>query len=406
MTSQLLIIGNGFDLQCGLKSSYKAFFYHEILDCESEKFGFYNTRCGVFGFWEQLLVEHYSMKGNADNNWCDIENIIKETLLLIFANNKNISKKAYNSIGIKALTRARLNDTPDFSDVKNQIEKFISNYCFYYFRNLSFRDKARTDQDQLHLLIEHLLQELHNLERRFCKYIKNLLNDEYVVNAVNLLARLTEFSIRKYKRIDEFIDERKQIINDGKEVRYDKGLVKSFDNLKSTFVLSFNYTALFDLLNVKSPCRYSNVHGKICNEMCSLNCELSNIIFGIDDTLIQSQSEFNEMRIFSKTYRKMLETSSPESILPSAEIYPVEIKFYGHSLSEADYSYFQSIFDYYNLYSNNKVSLIFYYSVGYNPTDAVYRLINSYGKSLTNQDQGKNLMHKLLLENRLKIVRI
>ncbi|EFW89333.1 hypothetical protein [Streptococcus equinus] len=37
------------------------------------------------------------------------------------------------------------------------------------------------------------------------------------------------------------------------------------------------------------------------------------------------------------------------------------IKFYGHSLARADYSYFQYIFDMYDLY-NSDVKLIFYYS--------------------------------------------
>ena len=74
--------------------------------------------------------------------------------------------------------------------------------------------------------------------------------------------------------------------------------------------------------------------------------------------------------------------------------------------SEADYSYFQSIFDYYNLYSNSNISLNFYYSEGYEQTDAIYRLINIYGKSLSNKEQGKNLIHKLLLENRLNIIKI
>ena len=84
----------------------------------------------------------------------------------------------------------------------------------------------------------------------------------------------------------------------------------------------------------------------------------------------------------------------------------VTLKFYGHSLSAADYSYFQSIFDYYNLYSNSNISLNFYYSERHEQTDAIYRLINIYGKSLSNKEQGKNLIHKLLLENRLNIIKI
>lgn len=102
----------------------------------------------------------------------------------------------------------------------------------------------------------------------------------------------------------------------------------------------------------------------------------------------------------------MTDTSAPLSILPPNNNKPIEIKFYGHSLNEADYSYFQSIFDFYDLYANNNVSLVFYYSEGHEQNDAIYRLINSYGKTLANKDQGKNLMHKLLLENRLKIVEL
>ncbi len=169
--------------------------------------------------------------------------------------------------------------------------------------------------------------------------------------------------------------------------------------------MSFNYTSLFDILDVKSPCLYSNVHGKLCNKNCINSCNTYNIIFGIDDTLIQSHGEYEELRRFSKTYRKMIDTNTPQSVLPSKD-QTLKIKFYGHSLSEADYSYFQSIFDYYNLYNNTNVSLYFYYSTGFEQIDEIYKLINSYGKTLPNKAQGKNLIHKLLLENRLKIIEI
>lgn len=95
----------------------------------------------------------------------------------------------------------------------------------------------------------------------------------------------------------------------------------------------------------------------------------------------------------------MFDTSAPMSILPSLnEDSAIIIKFYGHSLIEANYSYFQSIFDYYNIYGNARVALMFYYSKGYEQTDSIYRLINSYGKTLTNQEQGKNLIHKVFAD--------
>ncbi|WP_154071832.1 hypothetical protein [Lactiplantibacillus plantarum] len=87
-----------------------------------------------------------------------------------------------------------------------------------------------------------------------------------------------------------------------------------------------------------------------------------------------------------------------------------KIIFYGHSLSQADYSYFQSIFDYYNIYSEN-ITLIFYYSkygnydikeIAKDQFDKVSRLLENYGKSIP--DKGKSLLPKLLLEKRVKIL--
>ena len=87
------------------------------------------------------------------------------------------------------------------------------------------------------------------------------------------------------------------------------------------------------------------------------------------------------------------------------------IVFYGHSLAAADYSYFQSIFDFYSIYDSD-VTLVFYYSV-YKENDreqitktqfdSIRKLLIEYGTTLDNKDHGKNLLHKLLLEDRLII---
>lgn len=79
-SKQLLILGNGFDLHCGLKSSYKDFFRSEILYAAN---GLKLLQPGVSGFWESLLLEYYKAYDNQDYNWCDIERIIRDTLFLI-----------------------------------------------------------------------------------------------------------------------------------------------------------------------------------------------------------------------------------------------------------------------------------------------------------------------------------
>ncbi len=414
-TSQLLILGNGFDLHCGLKSSYKDFFQSTILDTIGERFGLLQMKTRVSGFWEALLLEYYYNWSDIDYNWCDIETIIKDTILSIGNHNKGI---AFN-----ALENVKRNEDPNdvIKAINDPIAKFLHQKCMRFYYSFD-RIKLFSDIEAYSLLIDKILQELHKFERRFCKYIKDNIvnpnnekdiNKQYIVNAMNLLKTLTGFTDLRYDTIDDIIERREEAYRkplsstmyqtDWREINV---LSQEFANLCSVNILSFNYTALFDILGVENPCLYNNVHGKLCLNKCAENCTDCNIIFGIDDTVIQSQDENSGLYKFSKTYRKMLNANVETSILPKKDNQRIEIKFYGHSLNEADYSYFQSIFDYYNLYENNNVSLIFYYSKGYEQTDKKYQLINTYGKTLSNKDQGKNLTHKLLLENRLKIVEI
>lgn len=414
-SSQLLILGNGFDLHCGLKSSYKDFFQSTIRDTIGGRYDLQQMKAGVSGFWETLLFGYYTTFGKVNYNWCDIETIIKNTVLAIGNRNKGLAFEALESV-------KRREDLNEIKSVYGTIEHFIYINCMSIFYDTLYSGKTYSDNEAYSLLINRILQELHKFERGFCKYIKNNIvnpnnekeyNTQYIVNAMNLLNTLTGFTDIRYETIDDIIERQEEAYykpisptmyqSDWREKHI---LSQEFSNLHSVNILSFNYTALFDILGVQSPCLYNNVHGKLCMNKCAENCASCNIIFGIDDTVIQSQEENFELHKFSKTYRKMLIADAETSILPKIDNQMIEIKFYGHSLSEADYSYFQSIFDYYNLYENNKVSLIFYYSKGFEQTDEVYRLINTYGKTLSNKDQGKNLTHKLLLENRLKIIEV
>ena len=108
---------------------------------------------------------------------------------------------------------------------------------------------------------------------------------------------------------------------------------------------------------------------------------------------------------------KLIGTANSANLQGATDV----IKFYGHSLGKADYSYFQSIFDGVDLYES-KTALVFYYPYDdskdgeKNNNEWRERLANSindllvaYGATMDNADHGKNLMHKLLLEGRLII---
>lgn len=139
-------------------------------------------------------------------------------------------------------------------------------------------------------------------------------------------------------------------------------------------------------------------------------------IFGIDG---KDVAEDDPALPFTKTYRLMsLEPYESEAVKlrDSDTCY---IKIFGHSLSRADYSYFQSIFDTVNLYGGD-TKLVFLYKNYPNTPDKsvdeqaireelysrISHLLIEYGNTLDNKDHGKNLMHKLLLEERLLIKRL
>jgi hypothetical protein len=176
-------------------------------------------------------------------------------------------------------------------------------------------------------------------------------------------------------------------------------------NYTRIYLMTFNYTLpMYKEVNGFG----TNVHGYIGapNLMESSN----EVIIGIDHRNIKAMNTNEYM--FTKTSRKLYyqdETIRNQSLPLKNDV--ESIIFYGHSLGTADFSYFQTLFDYYDLYSGN-VKIVFAYTEIDNQscekhTTSIMRLLDRYGESMRSEpDKGKNLIHKLLLEHRLQIKRI
>ncbi|EAD2626102.1 hypothetical protein D3C93_14495 [Listeria monocytogenes] len=148
-----------------------------------------------------------------------------------------------------------------------------------------------------------------------------------------------------------------------------------------------------------------NVHGE---------AEENKVIFGVDAKSIDNIEQMNFGYDLTKTSRKLaMKTEWAISVLDETVVHVI---FYGHSLSEADYAYFQSIFDYLDIY-DKPIMLYFYYTnymketgdfetVRRNQTYAVRKLIEEYGSTFDNEAKGKNLLHKLLLEERISVLEL
>ena len=134
-SSQLLILGNGFDLHCGLKSAYKDFFQSTILDTIGGRYGLQQMKAGVSGFWETLLFRYYSKSGKFNYNWCDIETIIKNTVLAIGSHSKGIAFSALESV--------KRGEDPDDTtqSMQDMIEQFLYMSCISFYHNTLYNGK-------------------------------------------------------------------------------------------------------------------------------------------------------------------------------------------------------------------------------------------------------------------------
>jgi hypothetical protein len=147
-----------------------------------------------------------------------------------------------------------------------------------------------------------------------------------------------------------------------------------------------------------------NVHGSLDRNNCIIGIDGANIDFN------------NPSYRFTKTLRKIAQFTEVKKEMHKVLSKNIKlITFYGHSLNQQDYSYFQTIFDFFDIYGED-INLIFYYTIydkkieqkiKKDTYESVVRLINKYGTTFTSEPyHGRNLLHKLLIESRIQIIKL
>lgn len=427
MTNQLIIIGNGFDLHCHLNTKFTDYFettqpskndylVNDFFDSTSYNHNkIYNTHpyFKALSFWD---IYFNSLKSNNIEDWADVEKKItiflkcedtqynnQISLKLVslsfiycyfyYKNRLSVSERSiYNQIANELKNKTDFlplklgqyiyREVQIISDGKyekelNSFKRSLNNYLIPT-SVVSINDIFDIGKE---LIYTFLIDELHVFERNLKNYIKNQFDNKD----------------HNFEEITKYTHE------------YDQNITKMSNNQPYNLI-SFNYTKpLHYETETNIQLHNSHVQNKIkntkplkCQEMINIHGSLNkNIILGIDENGI---NESDILYKFTKTYR-LLELDNAESSCLNKSI--KHIKFYGHSLAAADYSYFQSIFDFYDIY-NSDIDLTFYYS-NFDDNEKnitinrVVNLIKTYGKTLNNKDHGKNLLHKLKLENRLLI---
>lgn len=364
----LLVIGNGFDLHCGLRSSYSHFFEHEgkktfddivkkhYLDQRFTK----ATRdeniakdiIGQFGdsnLWLlYFLGKIYSEADRRSGNWCDIETMIDE---FVEAKDRMVFSLSRIAEGEKL--------TPNSDWFTKSLAKIVDR---------DRKDKIFKNDREFY---NYLFNQLQIFERRFGKYLEEICHDDqdYLNNASTFL---------------------KKLVGDEEVVLID----------------SFNYTNPF-------PPKPSNeIMAPHQIKVCNIHGDTKSPIFGIYPMSDDALGPGDLANSFTKLCRQVASEIKARNI--SYEDID-EVVVYGHSLNEQDQSYFNSLFDDFGICdrSKKKPKFIFAFSIFKEPdpteksaadtlSENIFNLFARYGKR-----KGDNsIMQDLASSGRLEIKRI
>jgi len=287
----LIVTGNGFDLQCGLKSSYYDFFNW----CESKIKGFKELKIARSSYDSQGLIQG-AFKSNLDltvwdlyfmyksilknNQWCDIEFEINESFQSGFWNT------VINNINFFQENGRWSNPNEDWFFAWMMNNRYYNNWMY---QNSGFPiGMIKTVQVLDDDFYSKLFIELNVFEKRFSNYMEEELkkNTDYHTKQSSLLNKL----------------------------------VQSTTNDDKYSILTFNYTPY------SSEYKYINIHG-----------DLKSSIFGISN----NNNNNNLAHIFTKSYRRMKEDLPILADFVSNK--ENTVVFYGVSFNNLDMDYYKMI---------------------------------------------------------------
>lgn len=399
---QLIILGNGFDLANGFNTSYNSFMdwilNKEMVDISSVK----EELEKIDLYYHTFFLKDYS----------------RDRLAEVLAKNPEAIPKEYKlNIWYLLFIHSSLSDDPNWCDIEYQMYNYLVNghlltinsdfeivpnkkevIDFQKLIKVLTYSKSQIDTDDPSSLAKYFYESLNELESDFEQFLFKVAgySKDRILESYMGGCGANEFL--------NFIVKQDMI----KEVPFN--------------LLTFNYTDPWDKRWTKdidgdvecriSPDKVLMVHGKAKNYKDKSN----RLIFGIDNLNVEPS---DPNYCFTKTYRTLVLNSQKPAYIQSS-IYEPNIniiKFYGHSLCAADYSYFQQMFDFYDLYKNNDLKLYFYFSnwPGSGFTDEemlrlrvneVTNLIGIYGTTLDNKYHGKNLLTKMQQTGRIVIKKI
>lgn len=410
MNNKLLILGNGFDLHLHLKSGFNSF----LKSLTNE----YPIASSLFG--DISSSNHPERFKTSSNSYLNPIDYITSYTEYVFYNSDEKAIPTNSKLNFWHLYFNMLNAFPEFdngdgifsennasislnnwNDIEFQIqyileisEDIINKYKECIYDNLEYADGHAYSNETKSLLKEY--------ESMFMR------DDRITFNGV-LCTHLIYFSLisgwSPYQNIYDFLLKEledfeitfkdyltKQVSKTDYKIKassFAKNLAGENYNL-----INFNYTTFYDLNDTSK----TNIHSTLDDN--------GHPIFGIssvvNDELVYKKPYYK----FSKTFRIMKISEYDKNTLPDNID---EIIFYGHSLSHADYSYFEAIMKKYNLLNSN-IILTFKYSNFENKGilhDELPNQVTNVYKLLNNIIKGNDsIFEYLIMDKRIRFQKI
>lgn len=341
MADTILILGNGFDLSMGRKTSYSDFVefannLFPIKDIQLKEFldeNNINIKEYRDNFYLRFINENRITLGE---NWCNLEIMISQLAeaIFYFKNNKEELLRAIEEIELGSPIEYSEHEVVFwniFSDTENYLAKEFIAWTFF----------------ELNLQM--------GWEEMDVNYSIDKFNEEFI-NQLELLTELLEIYLSYRDYIDFEID----------KIHPVETALDAIDDISASSVISFNYTHTpYKLYRI--PIENTHyIHGEI--NLSRHKSEINTMVFGIEDKEIDVNSSLIP---YQKYYQRIVKETGSEYLdflkpRRAEDLYgglkKKNIIVFGHSVDPLDKEIFQNCFTLTSHYPYNYRFIFTYYN--------------------------------------------
>lgn len=359
--NRLVLIGNGFDLAHGLKTSYKDFIdwywrkcgerlLHEYYDVVSDELCSFKLKTDIVSSWYLVWTGHYYKRKDPTIPWDvnDVVNLAKE--------NRELCDFSYNSVFFSNIQHNI--ETKGWVDIENEYYQLL---------------KKCTENADCGYSVKELNEQLAFLQAKLIEYLSTIEKNQYKKD-------LHDAMIGFFDPADFSLEGEEMALKNLGLKKVD--LDKVHNNLElqkkllpdRIMVLSFNYTAtakMYGNFNLD----FNYIHGELEHP--------ENIIFGYGDELDKGYQDIldrndNELLKNVKSV-KYLETRHYHDLLAFLKFAPFQVLIMGHSCGNSDRTLLNTVFEH-----ENCVSIKPFYHEWDDGSDNYLELVQNISRNFTN----------------------